>query len=171
MNQYVATLKSAYDEYLQQLKQAVDGLSHDEAYSQPTPHSNHIAWLVWHMARVEDHWINGVLTGKGQVWNRGGWDEKFGMDAENRGAGQTIEEVVAMPHIEMADLLAYFDAVRAETGPVIDSLDEETLGREIEHPRFGTITGRWLVGHIIVEESQHTGQVALVRGMKRGFGE
>ena len=48
-------------------------------------------------------------------------------------------------------------------------LDEDTLAREMEHPRFGTITGRWLVGHIIVEESQHTGQVALVRGMMRGF--
>ena len=171
MNQYVATLKSAYDEYLEQLKNAVDGVSETEAYSQPTPHSNPIGWLVWHMARVEDYWINGTLRNAGQVWNRGGWDEKFGMDPENRGAGQTIEEVMSMPQIKITDLLDYFDAVRAETGPAIESLDEETLAGEIEHPRFGTITGRWLVGHIIVEESQHAGQVALIRGMMRGFGK
>ncbi len=171
MNEYVATLKSAYDEYLQELKKAVDGVSDAEAYSQPTPHSNHIGWLVWHMARVEDYWINGVLRNAGQVWNRGGWDEKFGMDPENRGAGQTIDEVMAMPRIKLTDLLAYFDAVRAETGPAVEALDEPTLAQEIEHPRFGVITGKWLVGHIIVEESQHTGQVALIRGMMRGFGK
>lgn len=171
MNEYVATLKSAYDEYLSELKKAVAGVSDAEAYSQPAPDSNHIGWLVWHMARVEDYWVNGVLRDAGQVWNRGGWDEKFRMDPENRGAGQTIAEVMAMPAVKLADLLAYFGAVRAETAPAIESLDEATLARKIEHPRFGVITGRWLVGHIIVEESQHAGQVALVRGMMRGFGK
>lgn len=171
MNEYIATIKSAYDEYLEELKKAVDGVSDAEAYSQPSPDSNHIGWLVWHMARVEDYWINGVLRDADQVWNRGGWDDKFGMDSEARGAGQSIDEVKAMPMVKMADLLAYFDAVRSETAPAIESLDEEKLAAEIEHPRFGTITGRWLVGHIIVEESQHTGQVALIRGMMRGFGK
>lgn len=171
MNEYVATLKSAYDEYLQELKKAVDGVSDAEAYSQPAPDSNHIGWLVWHMARVEDYWINGVLREAGQVWNRGGWDEKFGMDPEDRGAGQTIDQVRSMKQVPLTDLLDYFDAVRAETGPAIEALGEEDLARKIEHPRFGEITGRWLVGHIIVEESQHTGQVALVRGMMRGFGK
>ncbi len=170
MNQFAATIKSAYDEYLQELKKAIDGVSQAEAYSQPAPDSNHIAWIVWHMARVEDYWINGVLKGAGQVWNQG-WDERFGMDPEDRGAGQTIDQVRAMPQVKISDIVAYFDAVRAETGPVIEALDESSLAREIEHPRFGTITGRWLVGHIIVEESQHTGQVALIRGMIRGFGK
>ncbi len=169
MNQYVATLQSAYDEYLAALKKAVDGVSDTEAYTQPAPDTNHIAWLVWHMARVEDYWLNGVLSGKEQQWTRGGWDKKFGMDPEGRGAGQTIEEVKAMPKIKMADLVAYFDAVRAETSKVVESVTEADLARQIEHPRFGTITGRWIVGHIIVEESQHTGQVAMVRGMLRGF--
>ena len=171
MNEFVATIKSAFDEYLDEVKKAIDGVSKPEAYSQPAPDSNHIAWIVWHMARVEDYWINGVLRGAGQVWNRGGWDEKFGMDPEDRGAGQTIEQVRAMPQVDLSDLVGYFDAVRSESGPAIENLDEETLAQEIEHPRFGTITGRWLVGHIIVEESQHTGQIALIRGMIRGFGK
>jgi len=44
------------------------------------------------------------------------------------------------------------------------------LAREYPHPRLGSITGAWIVGHILVEESQHTGQVALLRGMMRGLG-
>ena len=30
--------------------------------------------------------------------------------------------------------------------------------------------GTWIVGHILIEESQHVGQVALLRGMMRGMG-
>ena len=154
-----------------EVKKAVEGISEGEAYSQPAPDPNHIGWLVWHMARVEDYWLNGVLSGIEQVWNSQGWDEKFDMDPEDRGAGQTIDQVKAMPHVPLNDLIAYFDAVRESTSKAIASLTEEDLDRQIEHPRFGVITGAWLVGHIIVEESQHTGQVALVRGMMRGFGK
>lgn len=171
MNPYVATLKSAYDEYLDELKKSVDGISSAEAYAQPAPDTNPIGWIVWHMARVEDYWINNVMRDAGQVWNRCGWDVKFGMDPINRGAGQTIEQVKSMPHIEVADLLAYFDAVRTETGPYVEGLTDSDLSRELEHPRFGHVTGGWVVGHIIVEESQHTGQVAFIRGMMRGFGK
>ncbi len=171
MNEYVATIKSSYDEYLAELKKVVDGLSIDEAYKQPSPHSNTIGWSVWHMARVEDYWLNNVVQGDAQVWNSGGWDKKFGMDPENRGAGQTIEQVLAMPHVAVTELLAYFDAVRAKTSPFITGLAESDLAREIEHPRFGKVTGRWIVGHIVVEESQHVGQVAFTRGILRGFGK
>lgn len=171
MNEYAATIKSSYDEYLAELKKAIDGVSMAEAYTQPSPHSNTIGWIVWHMARVEDYWLNNVLHGNAQVWNSGGWDKKFGIDTEDRGAGQTIEQVLAMPHIGIADLLEYFDAVRAQTSQLISGLAESQLAREMEHPRFGKITGRWIIGHIVVEESQHVGQVAFIRGMLHGFGK
>ncbi len=170
MNHFVATIQSAYDEYLTKLKQAMDGLTEEELYRQPGPETNHIGWIVWHMARVEDHWINGRLLGQTHVWNDGGWDRKFGMGADDRGVNHTIEQVRAMPRIGQADLLGYFDAVRNSTSKVIEGLDEELLGREVQHPRMGAITGAWIIGHVIVEESQHVGQVAMTRGMLRGFG-
>src|SRR6266704_390748 len=47
-------IRSGLDEYLQALQRAIEGLTPAEAYWQPTLHTNHIAWLVWHMARAED---------------------------------------------------------------------------------------------------------------------
>jgi hypothetical protein len=35
----------------------LEGLKPAEARWQPTLDTNHIAWLVWHMARGEDRWI------------------------------------------------------------------------------------------------------------------
>ena len=75
-----------------------------------------------------------------------------------------------MPEIALTDLLAYFDAVRAVTSRYLEQATDADLAREYPHPRVGVRPGTWIVGHILVEESQHTGQVALLRGMMRGDG-
>jgi len=169
MGTFKEAIRSGLEEYLQGLKTAIEGLTPAEARWQPTVHTNHIAWLVWHMARVEDRWVGRYLRGTTEVWTADGWADRFGMDPESNGFGQTIEEVRAMPEISLTDLMAYFDAVRAVTRRYLDQAKEEDLSREYQHPRRGTITGTWIVGHILAEESQHTGQVALIRGMIRGL--
>ena len=36
------------------LKRAVDGLTDEQVYHQPTEDTNNIAWLAWHMNRWKD---------------------------------------------------------------------------------------------------------------------
>jgi uncharacterized damage-inducible protein DinB len=170
MNAFKEAIRSGLEEYLQELQRAIEGLTPAEARWQPTDHTNHIAWLVWHMARVEDRWVNQVLRGTTEVWIAEGWAKRFNMAPESSGAGQTIEEVRAMPDISLTDLMAYFEAVRAVTRQYLDQATDSDLVREYRHPRLGVITGIWIMGHLLVEESQHTGQVALIRGMMRGLG-
>ena len=170
MNAFKDAIRSGLEEYLQELQRAIEGLTPDEARWQPTDHTNHIAWLIGHMARVEDRWVNQVLRGTTEVWIADGWAKRFNMVPESFGAGQTIEEVRAMPDISLTDLMAYFEAVRAVTLQYLEQATDADLVREYRHPRRGVITGIWIMGHLLVEESQHTGQVALIRGMMRGLG-
>jgi len=72
-----------------------------------------------------------------------------------------------MPDIPLTDLMAYFDAVRTFARQYFDQATNEDLDRTYEHPRLGTVTGTWVVGHLLIEEAQHAGQVALIRGMMR----
>ncbi len=167
MNQFKEALLDGLDEYLQAVRKAIDGLTPAEARWQPTLHSNHVAWLVWHMARVEDAMVNQLLKGSPGEWVSGGWAGRFGMDAQTVGAGQTIEEVRAMPDIPLADFMAYFDAVRAASRPFLEQATEEDLARSHQHPKLGTITGRWVAGHLLIEQAQHAGQIAYIRGMMR----
>jgi hypothetical protein len=81
-----------------------------------------------------------------------------------------MEEVRAMPDIPLADLTAYFKAVRATTRQYLDQVTDADLLQEHPHPRLGLVKGIWIIGHLLVEQSQHAGQVALIRGMIRGFG-
>ncbi len=86
------------------------------------------------------------------------------------GFGHSMEEVRAMPDISLTDLMAYFDAVRVVTLKWLEQATDADLSKEYHHHHLGKLTGIWIVGHILVEESQHTGQVAMIRGMMRGPG-
>ena len=169
MNLFKEAIRSGIEEYLEAVRKAIDGLTPSEARWQPTLHTNHIAWLVWHMARVEDAMVNRWMRGATEVWVSGGWAGRFGMDPESAGAGQTIEQVRAMPDIPLGDLMAYFDAVRGLTRQYFDQATDEDLARTFNHPRRGAVAGTWILGHLLIEEGQHAGQVGLIRGMMRSF--
>jgi uncharacterized damage-inducible protein DinB len=169
MSTFKEAIQSGLEEYFQGLKRAIEGLTPAEIRWQPTLHTNHIAWLVWHLARVEDGWVS-RLRRCPAVWQADGWADRFRMDPASSGSGQTMDEVRAMPDLSLTDLMAYFDAVRAVTRRYLEQATDADLAQEYPHPRFGSRTGSWIVGHILVEESQHVGQVALLRGMIRGMG-
>ena len=74
------------------LKRAVDGLTDEQVFHQPTEDTNNIAWLAWHMNRWKD-WQGSLVSGEEQVWIRDGWCERFGIPAERTGIGDTTEQV------------------------------------------------------------------------------
>ncbi len=78
-------VRAALNEYTEELRKAIDGLTEEERRFQPTPHSHHIDFVVWHMARVEDSWINGTAQRKDHVWIRDGWQQKFGLPERDGG--------------------------------------------------------------------------------------
>ena len=168
MGDFKDAIKSGLEEYLEGLKKVVEGLAPVELRWEPTLASNSISWIVWHMARVEDRWVNRVLRGDVESWIRDGWHEKFGMSEEAHGYGETEEQVRAMPDVEMSDLLAYFDAVRQSTLAYLEQMISTDIETTYSHPRLANLTGGWILGHILVEESQHLGQVTYIRGMARG---
>ncbi len=169
MSRFKEAIRSGMGEYLDKLEEALDGLTAAETRWQASTEANHIDWLVWHMARVEDSWMNAVMGDGEQVWLAGGWARRTGITAKGSGYGQTIDEVRALPVVPMAELMGYFAAVRERSFEVLDRLEESALDRRVEHPGIKDITGRWVLGHVLVEESQHLGQVAFIRGLIRGL--
>ena len=171
MNEYKDAIASGMQEYLDGLKRAVDGLTSTELRWQPTLGSNHILWTVWHMARVEDEWMNECVHGGNGLWLRHGWREKLGLGTEGSGFGDTPDDVRAMPDVSIDAVMAYYEAVRDAALKVLDGLTEEHFEKELPHPiRRQGLNLRWVLGHVLVEEAQHLGQIVYVRGMIRCFG-
>ena len=169
MNDFKTAIRSAIDEYYSDLKKAINGLEYHEFKWQPSLESNSILWLVWHMARVEDTWVNRTIKNGQELWISEKWNEKFNMEPKGTGYGQNIEELQSFPDFPIQLLTDYYDHVHNSVIDCLKASSEQDLNREIEHGRRGGIFSDWIWGHIIVEESQHLGQIAYIRGMIRGI--
>ena len=163
-------VRSGLREYTDHLKRAVDGLSPVELKWQPSLSATHINWLVWHVGRVEDGWVNEYLGEAEPLWRSDGWAGRFGLASDRGGYGDTAEDIAGFPEIPMPDLLAYLATVRQSTLVLLDSLTEADL------PQTRTTTRRqppptvaWTLAHLLVENAQHVGQIAYIRGLLRGL--
>ena len=164
-----AGLKETFDD----LEEALDGLTEDELNWRPTLDSNCVSWLVWHMARVEDNWVNIRLRGQDSIWDEMSWAQKLGVDVQGNGWGQSAEDIRAMPRLDVPAVMKYYREVRtATTSYFEDEMQESDLAAVVKHPS-GDSRLDWtydnVLGHLLAEEAQHLGQVAYLRGMMRGL--
>src|ERR1700740_1625489 len=84
---------------------AVDGLSPDELAYRVDDGANSIAWLVWHLTRVQDDHFAEV-AGLEQVWTAKGFVDRFGLpfDRLATGYGDNADDVAAV-RVEAGELL------------------------------------------------------------------
>lgn len=146
----------------------VEGLSPDELSSRPDGHGNSIAWLVWHLSRVQDDHIADA-AGTRQVWD-GGWRERFDLDLpddDGIGYGHTGAEV-AKVQASVELLIAYHEAVAAATQAFIGGLGATDLDRIVDKNFDPPVTLGVRLTSILGDCLQHAGQAAYVRGLITG---
>ena len=192
-------IKMAIDEKNEHLYKTLDGLTTEERRFQPTSESNHIDFTVWHMARVEDHWVHGFARRTHDIWEyedklhaqglpkgvrdrngitRGEVDvDGNAVVTDVNGYGYTVEQVTNFPQFEFDDLMGYYDRVYSATVTYLNSLTPEDLST-CPHPKwkpeYGTQTYPFysigkMFTYLIVEECQHLGHVAYIRGIQKGL--
>ena len=73
-----AILVDAFERIRDATHRAVEGLSDDALAYRPDADANSIAWLVWHIGRIQDDHISDLRDAE-QVWLADGWCERFGL--------------------------------------------------------------------------------------------
>lgn len=159
-------LRRAFDEYYVGLTKALSGLTVDERRFQASAEANHIDFIAWHMARNEDGTVSACARAR-EVWQRDGWFHRLGLPESGDGCGFTVEEMRLLPRIEIDALLEYFSAVRSETERFLAALGTRDLARPVFDDRPEVTIGQ-ILSHLVVEQAQHLGQVAFIRGLQRG---
>jgi len=126
--------------------------------------ANTIAWLVWHIARIQDDHIAGLHDGE-QVWNAG-WYERFGVpfDRSDTGYGHSTDDVAAV-RVSGADLLDYYEAVHAATIDYVRTISTEDLDRIVDSSWDPPVTLGVRLVSVITDNLQHAGQAAFIRGL------
>ncbi|OGO33158.1 MAG: hypothetical protein A2Z29_08530 [Chloroflexi bacterium RBG_16_56_11] len=148
--------------------EAIKGLTGEELAWKPRPHSNSIAFLLWHVARVEDLWINRVLLAEKDIYETGCWYKKFGTPPGDTGFGYDVDKLTTwrVPGLDL--LLAYAAAVREKTLSYLKSVTAGMLDTERDFGwRKGT-TGTAL-SHLVTEVAEHSGQIGYIRGIIKGI--
>lgn len=74
------------------LTRALDGLTEEEITWTPAPHSNSLAFILWHVARAEDYWMNSTIKSGSTIYETEGWRDKLSTP-EDRGTGYTEEQL------------------------------------------------------------------------------
>ena len=146
--------------------QAVEGLSAEELCRTPGPGTNPIGWLVWHLARVQDHHV-AELLGVDQIWTTGDWAPRCGLapDPANIGYGHDEPDVRAVRPEGPEVLLAYLAAVDARTRSMLEGLEPVDLDRVVDRRWDPPVTLGVRLVSIADDALQHAGQAAYVRGL------
>jgi uncharacterized damage-inducible protein DinB len=156
----------AYSQIEQTLRRAVHGLTPDELTRRIGPGANTIAWLAWHLIRVQDDHIAEVADVE-QVWTADGWAARFGLPFPPGATGYGFSsEEVAQVRVPSADLLLeYAAAVHDRTAQFLRGLSDEDLDTVVDTRWDPEVTLGVRLVSVLSDDLQHVGQAAFVRGL------
>jgi uncharacterized damage-inducible protein DinB len=128
--------------------------------------ANSIAWLVWHLTRIQDDHVAAVAESP-QRWTADGWFDRFALPFDPRatGYGHTSEEVDAV-RVASGDLLAaYYDAVHEQTIAYVERLTDADLDDVVDESWDPPVTLGVRLVSVISDNLQHVGQAAILHGI------
>ena len=168
-------------------ERVLNGLSEEQIRVRPREDLNSIAWVLWHVARAEDIFLNPVLSGRSQVFDDD-WMKRLGIGRKDFGIGMKSDEVSDLTRAINVDALReYRDTVGKRTreiiggfqpsdweGPVPQAGVEQALGEgAFPAPVAQAFAGRprmmVLSGIALFHPAAHFGEATTIRSAG-GFG-
>ncbi|OIK26277.1 mycothiol transferase [Streptomyces malaysiense] len=159
-------LIDGYGRIREEVHDTVGGLGPDELHQRPAPGANTVAWLVWHLTRVQDDHVADAF-GLDQVWLSDGWEERFGLDLPraDTGYGHTPAEVAKVRVTDAGLLTGYYDAVHEQTLGALRSLAAKDLEGVVDERWDPPVTLGVRLVSVLSDDLQHVGQAAYLKGL------
>jgi hypothetical protein len=132
--------------------EALAGL--DEAAMRRIPRGGEhsIAWILWHLARVEDVTMNLLVAGSPQIFVCDGWSERLKAGIRHTGNALDMESVTRLgERVDIEALQAYRMAVGRRTREIAQQLEPQQLKQKVDPARLQTICAQ---GAVLAEASE-----------------
>ena len=143
---------------------AVEGLTAEQLRTRLDARANSIAWLVWHLTRVQDDHVADAF-GVPQVWTEYGKRFELPLEPYDTGYGHTSEQVARVT-VPSADLLTgYHDAVHEQTVRLVSGITDPDLDRIVDEGWDPPVTLGVRLVSVIDDCAQHVGQAAFIQGI------
>ena len=160
-------LLDSFSRIRETVEATLKGLDDGSLARRPGGTGNSIAWLIWHLARVEDAQVADA-RGLDQVWTAQDFVGRFGLplSRNDTGYGHSSDQVAAVqapPEL----LLGYYDAVHRQTVEFVRTLGDEDLDRIVDTRWDPPVTLGVRLVSTIADCLQHVGQAAYAKGLKQ----
>lgn len=161
-------LLDAFGRIHEAVTDALDGVDDPALFRRPAGNGNSMAWLIWHLSRVEDVQLASA-AGLEQVWTSQGFAGRFNLPLPERDTGyghssSQVDAVQAPPEL----LLGYYDAVHRQTVGFLQDLRDDDFDRVVDTRWDPPVTLGVRLVSTIADCLQHVGQAAYARGLKSG---
>jgi hypothetical protein len=143
------------------------GLTAEQLTYRADADANPIAWLIWHLTRVQDDHVAAAF-GVPQVWSDGGWAARFGLPgSSDTGYGHNTIQVAAVSEACAASALLadYHEAVYEQTIKLVSGITDADLDRVVDTSWRPPVTLGVRLVSVLNDDAQHAGQAAFVRGI------
>ena len=157
-------LVDAFGRVQETVHEVVRGLTSSQLAERIDPAANSIAWLVWHLTRVQDDHVADAF-GVPQVWTEYGKRFELPLEPYDTGYGHSPEQV-SLVTVPSGDLLTgYHDAVHEQTVRLVSRVTDPDLDRIVDEGWDPPVTLGVRLVSVIDDCAQHVGQAAFVRGI------
>jgi hypothetical protein len=104
----------------------------------PPKFEHSIAWIIWHLARIEDMTMNGLLAGKPQIFHQEDWPTRLNITVQHSGnVVMDDADVTELSQvIDIGALKAYRLAVGRSTREAAGSLQPEEFKQKVDPTRL-----------------------------------
>jgi hypothetical protein len=158
-------LLDAFGRIADEVHAVLDDIAPAQLSFQPGDSANTIAWLIWHLTRIQDDHV-AAAAGTQQIWLSAGWADRFALPfpASATGYGQQAQDVIAV-RAEPSALRGYFDDVHLVTVGFVEALSEADLTRIVDERWDPPVSLGVRLVSVVADDLQHVGQAAYVRGL------
>jgi hypothetical protein len=158
-------LLDAFGRIRETVEATLEGVDDGSLARRPAGSGNSIAWLIWHLSRVEDSQVASA-AGLDQVWTSQGFAGRFDLPLPERDTGyghstDQVDAVQAPPEL----LLEYYVAVHRQTVGFLRTLGDEDLDRIVDKRWDPPVTLGVRLVSTIADCLQHVGQAAYAKGL------
>ncbi|MEU2348782.1 DinB family protein [Modestobacter sp. NPDC049651] len=159
-------LLTAFDNIEQAVRGVLDGIDPALLTERVDPEANTIAWLTWHLTRVQDDHVAEV-AGHPQAYTDAGWADRFALPFEPTalGYGFSAEQVGQVQVTDPQLLVDYHADVHRRTAEFLQTVGADDLDRVVDERWDPPVTLGVRLVSVVTDDLQHAGQAAYLRGV------
>jgi uncharacterized damage-inducible protein DinB len=157
-------LTDAFGRIRETVHQAVEGLTAGQLAARLDDDANSIAWLCWHLTRVQDDHLAAAF-GVPQVWDEAEKRFELPFGRSDIGYGHSSRQV-AQVTVRSAEVLTWYqDLVHEQAVRLVAGVRDADLRRVVDEGWDPPVTLGVRLVSVLSDCLQHAGQAAFVRGI------